>query len=147
VQVDREVLRARLTAARAELEVSATRLAESRAHLSATRERWATSRDRRSVLHESAYARLLARFESQPVIEQAKGILMAESHCTPDEAFDLLRRVSQRQNIKVRDLAADIVDRAISGRTWRTNRPAPGLTRSEVGARARQPPEVTVRSD
>jgi hypothetical protein len=41
-----------------------------------------------------------------PVIEQAKGILMAQQGCGPDEAFDLLRRASQRFNVPVRVLAA-----------------------------------------
>jgi GAF domain-containing protein len=40
------------------------------------------------------------------VIEQAKGILMAQHGCDPDEAFDLLRRASQRFNVRVRVLAA-----------------------------------------
>jgi len=41
-----------------------------------------------------------------PVIEQAKGILMAQHSCGPDEAFDLLRRASQQFNVPVRVLAA-----------------------------------------
>jgi len=48
------------------------------------------------------------------VIEQAKGIIMAQHRCEPEEAFDLLRRVSQRTNVKVRELAAQIVDRTAS---------------------------------
>jgi AmiR/NasT family two-component response regulator len=44
-----------------------------------------------------------------PVIEQAKGILIAQSRCGDAQAFDLLRRVSQRSNVPVRDLAAQIV--------------------------------------
>jgi hypothetical protein len=56
--------------------------------------------------------RLLARLESMPVIEQAKGIIMAQSHCGHAEAFDLLRRASQRANVPVRELAAQIVAKA-----------------------------------
>jgi len=44
-----------------------------------------------------------------PVIEQAKGILMAQHGSGPDEAFDLLRRASQRFNVPVRVLAARLV--------------------------------------
>jgi hypothetical protein len=44
-----------------------------------------------------------------PVIEQAKGIVMAREGCGPEEAFDLLRRASQRSNVPVRELAARIV--------------------------------------
>ena|SRR5215469_2212164 len=65
---------------------------------------------RRDLLEHSAYARLVAKVESLPVIEQAKGIIMAESGCTADKAFDALRRASQRLNLPVRDLAASIVD-------------------------------------
>ena len=46
-----------------------------------------------------------------PVIEQAKGIIMAQRRCGPEEAFDLLRRASQRTNVKVHVLAARIVGR------------------------------------
>jgi GAF domain-containing protein len=50
--------------------------------------------------------------QSRAVIEQAKGILMARSpHLTADEAFDLLRKASQRENVKLRDIAKRIVDR------------------------------------
>lgn len=63
----------------------------------------------RKRLQQSEYARLLARLETMPVIEQAKGIIMARSSCGADEAFDILRQASQRSNIPVRDLAARIV--------------------------------------
>ena len=61
------------------------------------------------VMRHSAFARVQAQLESLPVIEQAKGILMAQRRCGPDEAFDLIRRASQLANIKVRILAAEIV--------------------------------------
>ena len=63
----------------------------------------------RDLMQQSEYARLLARLESMPVIEQAKGIIMAQSHCGHAQAFDLLRRASQRSNVPVRELAAQIV--------------------------------------
>ena len=46
------------------------------------------------------------------VIEQAKGILMARDHCTADEAFDLLKRLSSHRNLKLRDIAQAIVEQA-----------------------------------
>ena len=52
---------------------------------------------------------LRAALESRPVIDQAKGVLVARHGCTPDKAFELLARASQRENRKVRDLAADVV--------------------------------------
>jgi hypothetical protein len=70
-----------------------------------------TSPDR---LQYSAYARLQARLASMPVIEQAKGIIMAQRGWTEQQAFDALRRASQRENIKVRDLAATIVARTVA---------------------------------
>ena len=63
----------------------------------------------RDLMRQSEHARLLARLESLPVIEQAKGIIMAQSHCGNAQAFDLLRRASQRSNMPVRDLAAQLV--------------------------------------
>ena len=47
-----------------------------------------------------------AQLDTVPVIEQAKGILMAQQGWGPDEAFDVLRRASQRFNVPVRVLAA-----------------------------------------
>ncbi|MEX1163281.1 MAG: GAF and ANTAR domain-containing protein [Nitriliruptor sp.] len=46
---------------------------------------------------------------SRAVIEQAKGILMVRVGCDEDEAFALLRRTSQHQNRKLRDVAAAVV--------------------------------------
>ncbi|MBU2666907.1 GAF and ANTAR domain-containing protein [Actinoplanes bogorensis] len=45
-------------------------------------------------------------------IEQAKGIIMAEQRCTPDEAFERLSKLSQHANRKLRDVAAALVARA-----------------------------------
>jgi GAF domain-containing protein len=53
--------------------------------------------------------------ESRSAIEQAKGILMARQHCTADDAFDILRRASQRENRKLRDIAEEMVRRAQQG--------------------------------
>lgn len=49
---------------------------------------------------------------SRATIEQAKGILMASEGCSADEAFDVLRRASQRQNVKLREIAERMVARA-----------------------------------
>lgn len=49
---------------------------------------------------------------SRGLIEQAKGILMARERLGEDEAFDILRRASQRTNRKLRDIARQIVDSA-----------------------------------
>ncbi|MFI1988471.1 GAF and ANTAR domain-containing protein [Actinoplanes sp. NPDC020271] len=53
--------------------------------------------------------------ESRAVIEQAKGIIMGQRHCSADEAFTILSRASQESNRKLRDVAAELVDRAQRG--------------------------------
>lgn len=57
---------------------------------------------------------------SREVIGEAKGILMQQQSCTRDEAFDILRRASQRENRKLRELAESLVrvleERAQAGR-------------------------------
>jgi hypothetical protein len=52
---------------------------------------------------------------SQPVIEQAKGLLMAQHGCTPDEAFAMLTQASQRENRKLRDIARAMIHGATPG--------------------------------
>jgi two-component system, response regulator / RNA-binding antiterminator len=69
----------------------------------ATRDRARHGRSRREVRQDSVVARLLARQQTMPVIEQAKGIIMAQQGCGPDKAFDLMRRASQRTNVKVHE--------------------------------------------
>jgi F0F1-type ATP synthase alpha subunit len=88
---------------------------QARARAQATREQIRQGRSRREILRDSAFARLRARQETIAVIEQAKGILMARQGCGPDEAFELLRRASQRANVKVHVLAAQIVEQIVSG--------------------------------
>jgi AmiR/NasT family two-component response regulator len=117
----------RVAAARSVLADNAERLAAATERLRTTRDSLASGRSRREQLHESAYARLRAQLETMPVIEQAKGILIAQTGCTPEEAFVLLRQASQRSNIRVSELAASIVDRAV---TKGRSRPAePGADR------------------
>jgi GAF domain-containing protein len=58
---------------------------------------------------------LTTAMQSRAVIEQAKGILMARSAALDaDGAFDVLRRASQRENVKLRAIAERIVaDRSL----------------------------------
>lgn len=43
---------------------------------------------------------------SRPVIDQARGILMAAHACTPDDAWHILRETSQLSNTKLHTVAA-----------------------------------------
>ncbi len=54
---------------------------------------------------------------SRDIIGQAKGIVMARSGVTEDEAFDMLRRASQRLNIKLTAVAEQVA----TGSTLRTD--------------------------
>ena len=47
---------------------------------------------------------------SRAVIEQAKGIIMADKHVGADEAFDQLVQLSQQLNVKLRDVASRLVE-------------------------------------
>jgi GAF domain-containing protein len=50
-----------------------------------------------------------AAMQSRAVIEQAKGIIMGSRHCTAEEAFAILTRLSQDSNRKLRDVATALV--------------------------------------
>jgi GAF domain-containing protein len=53
--------------------------------------------------------------ESRAVIEQAKGVLMAQRRVDAEGAFEILRDASQRYNRKLRDIAVGIVESAQAG--------------------------------
>ena len=54
--------------------------------------------------------------ESRAVIEQAKGVLMAQRQVDADAAFEILREASQRYNRKLWEIAQAIVDGTREGR-------------------------------
>ena len=95
--------------AQVKLEANLERLARNRARLESTLAEINRGWSRTEHRGLPVIVRLQARLESLPVIEQAKGILIAESGCCAEEAFDILRRGSNRTNVKIRDLAAQIV--------------------------------------
>lgn len=51
--------------------------------------------------------------ESRELIGEAKGIIMAQEGVTDDEAFEMLKKLSQNQNVKLRDIAQKIVENAV----------------------------------
>jgi GAF domain-containing protein len=53
---------------------------------------------------------LHAALATREVIGQAQGILMEREHLSSHEAFDILRRASQHLNLKLRDVAQNLVD-------------------------------------
>jgi ANTAR domain/GAF domain len=78
-----------------------------------------------AILSVDAYrsAAALARdmseaMRSRAVIEQAKGILMADQQISADEAFQQLTKLSQHTNTKLRDVALRLItDRTEGGRS------------------------------
>ena len=101
---------ARLEAVRLESEGLVRRCAQATARARATREQIRRCRSRREMLRSSAPAGRQAGLGCIPVVEQAKGIVMAQQGCRPEEAFDLLHRASQRANVQVYVLAAQVVE-------------------------------------
>lgn len=68
------------------------------------------------LANSSAYAdarrygeQLMEAVRTRDVIGQAKGILMEREGLTSDQAFDALREISQRSNVKLRDVAQEVV--------------------------------------
>ena len=52
---------------------------------------------------------------SRTVINLATGILMAQSRCSQSEAFELLAKVSNTRNVKLRIVAEEILRRFDGG--------------------------------
>ncbi|MFJ4084651.1 ANTAR domain-containing protein [Streptomyces iakyrus] len=70
----------------------------------------AVAMERAERLHvlEEEVEQLRQAIASRPVIDQARGILMATHGCTSDEAWHILRETSQLSNTKLRDVAAAV---------------------------------------
>ncbi|MEU0990997.1 ANTAR domain-containing protein [Streptomyces sp. NPDC005953] len=49
---------------------------------------------------------------SHPVIDMARGVIMATTSCTPEDAWQILVQVSQHSNTKLREVARHIVESA-----------------------------------
>ncbi|GAB2813077.1 GAF and ANTAR domain-containing protein [Lentzea nigeriaca] len=67
-----------------------------------TAHRWQRSREHIAHLEQAMVSRA--------VIDQAKGVLMAVHSCTADEAFTMLVERSQHENVKLRDVAKNLLD-------------------------------------
>jgi GAF domain-containing protein len=66
-------------------------------------------------------ADLKRAFESRGVIGQAVGILVERRRITPEEAFNLLVRASQTRHVKLRELAAYVVETGVDPDAVRTD--------------------------
>ncbi len=68
-----------------------------------------------TVLRISEQAQLAEHLQealaSRSTIDQALGVLMAQNRCTRDVAFGILRRASQHRNLKLREVAAAVIER------------------------------------
>lgn len=58
---------------------------------------------------EETNRQLQTALETARTIGRAQGVLMARQNCCADDAFDMLRRASQRSNRKLREIAQEII--------------------------------------
>ena len=59
--------------------------------------------------HATQERHLRDSVETRGLVGQAQGILMARYKITADDAFDLLRRASQKHNLKITDIARGVI--------------------------------------
>ncbi|WP_055489133.1 GAF and ANTAR domain-containing protein [Streptomyces sp. TP-A0356] len=52
---------------------------------------------------------LQTAMQSRSVIDQAIGAVMRQQHCSADQAFDLLRELSQQTNTRLRDVCTHLI--------------------------------------
>lgn len=76
----------------------------------------------RSARQTELAAQLEQALASRTVIDQAIGLLMGQQGCDAETAFTLLRKHSQNNNRKVRDVAVELITR-VSGRPPVDTRP------------------------
>lgn len=56
---------------------------------------------------------LMTALNSRQVIDHAIGIIIGQQHCTPEQAFAALRTESQTRNVRLRDVAGELVRGAV----------------------------------
>ncbi|MFG3150932.1 ANTAR domain-containing response regulator [Streptomyces sp. NPDC048219] len=89
----------------------------------------AAERSERLTVLQEEVEQLRRALATRPVIDQARGVLMALHACTPDEAWDILRDASQLSNTKLRTVAA-----AVTAGTRGDGPPPPPEVRSALRA-------------
>jgi GAF domain-containing protein len=63
----------------------------------------------RLAQHEELSANMRSAMESRTSIDMATGIIIAQNRCTQEEASAILKRASNARNVKLRELAQQIV--------------------------------------
>lgn len=91
----------------------------------------------RLVQADERTSQLEQALASRSTIDQALGVLMAQDRCSRDEAFGVLRRASQHRNIKLRDVAAGIIERF----TGHAAAEPPEFVPGALGSRPAPPPD------
>jgi GAF domain-containing protein len=71
-------------------------------------------------------AQLQTALTHRAVIDQAKGILISRVGCSPEEAFERLRHISQSENQKLHTVAQRVVDEAMHRARARRTHTHPG---------------------
>ena len=64
--------------------------------------------------HEQLATQLQYALNSRVIIEQAKGVLAAQTETTTEEAFNVMRQYARRNGRKLHDVAHDIVERTLT---------------------------------
>jgi len=132
-------LQHRLAAVRSEAAAVRDRAMQLRQALGEAIRGWRPGPGRLVLVPRPEYDQMVARLQTMPVIEQAKGIIMVQSRCTEAEAFQTLRQVSQRTNMPVRELAAQIVAKTAQV-------PPRGSGRAHAATRSREHAGRSVRA-
>ncbi|CAH0288041.1 hypothetical protein SRABI83_04124 [Arthrobacter sp. Bi83] len=65
--------------------------------------------------HSDTASNLKAAMESRTIIDTAVGIIIAQNRCSQEEAIKLIKSASSNRNLKLRDVAAAIVESAGGG--------------------------------
>lgn len=63
----------------------------------------------RIALHSEMSADLKAAMDSRTVIDMAVGIVMGQNRCSQEEAFEFLKKASSNRNVKLREVAGQLV--------------------------------------
>jgi putative methionine-R-sulfoxide reductase with GAF domain len=71
----------------------------------------------RFAQHQDTEAHLESAMQSRTTIDLAVGIIMAQNSCSQDQAFNILKSASNNRNVKLRDLAAQVIATVHQGPT------------------------------